>query len=105
MKISNFIQEEYQNIKLFNQFNHPKGIIFDKLANQIFQNLNLPTIEESLDSTTGLDGIMVPCYKSTYKQLGLKFTENFSQYSTVEGPKEQDEVVYKFINFYKTIDK
>lgn len=105
LKIADYIEENYKNIKLFNQFNHPKGIIFDKLANQIFDILNIPNIAELIESKTGLDGIMTPVYKSTYKQLDLTFEEDFSLYSTVFGPMQQDNVVYKFLELYKTIDK
>ncbi|MBU4109816.1 hypothetical protein KJ988_02320, partial [bacterium] len=66
-KISNYILHNYTKIKLFNIFNHPKGIIFDHIANQVFTLLKMPTIEESLLSETYLDSksIIAPIYPST----------------------------------------
>ena len=105
IKITDFIEAEYKNIKLFNQFNHPKGIIFDHLANQVFKQLGISEINESIHSRTGLDGIMSPMYRSTYKNLGLLFEEDFSTYTTTKGILKQDRVIEEFYTYYRTIDK
>lgn len=104
VKIAPFIEKMYRDVKLFNQFNHPKGIVFDYLANQIFDILNLPHIEISVQSK-GVDGIGSPIYRSTYRNLGLTFEENFDTYKTREGTLSQEEVVNAFFKFYATIDR
>ena len=105
VKISNFIEQNFKDIKLFNQFNHPKGIVFDHIANIIFNILDLDTIEESIHSRTSLDGIMTPIYRSTYKNLDLTFKEDFLTYSTVKGKLQQDEVISEFLKTYKLLNK
>lgn len=105
VKVAPFIEKEYQNIKLFNQFNHPKGIVFDYLANQILEKLNIPVKPLDKNHKTGLDGIMSPIYRSTYKNLNLKFEEDFYTYSTVKGHMHQEEVIREFFNLYRTLDK
>lgn len=105
IKIADFIDNNYKNIKLFNQFNHPKGIVFDYIANQIFEILSMKKIKISVDSSAGLDGIMAPIYKSTYKNLGLLFKEDYTTYGTNKGLLQIDEVVAIFFNTYKSFSK
>lgn len=106
ISISTFIENNYKKIKLFNQFNHPKGIVFDNIANQVFDLLSIKRIEESTLSRTHLDArIATPIYRSTYKNLELTFDENFTTYNTINGILQQDEVVTEFFKYYKNVDK
>lgn len=105
IKIADYISNNYQEIKLFNQFNHPKGIVFDYIANQILDTLGFEKIKESIESRTSLDWIMTPIYRSTYKNLNLNFEEDFDMYSTVKGMLHIDEVIYEWYKFYDTIDR
>ncbi|MDH3349607.1 MAG: WcbI family polysaccharide biosynthesis putative acetyltransferase [Desulfobulbaceae bacterium] len=102
IKISDFIRGNYKKVKLFNQFNHPKRVVFKYISEQILEKIGFenPCIDEAGDSH--LDGIMTPIYRSTYKNLQCKFNEEYSIYSGLNNPRlTQLEVVKSFFAFYQ----
>lgn len=104
--ISEFIEDNYKTIKLFNQFNHPRKPVFNYLATKIFQELGIAFLKEEFSNRTGLDGTCVPLQKSTYRNLGIEFQENFKSYRV--SPKEemvQEDVVRAFYQAYEGVDK
>jgi len=101
IKITNFIQENFNKEKLFNQFNHPKKSVFKYIASKIFKIIGI-NIDSFVFSEKGhLDVISTPIYKSTHTNLDLGFDEDFDLYHGLEGPLNQNEVVTKFCSLYK----
>lgn len=104
--ISDYIKNNYKSKKLFLLFNHPVGVLFDHLANRILHVLELDKIPENILSTTSLDdGMITPVYTSTYKNLDLKFDEDFMTYKTNRGFLQQDEVVSEFYKSFSSYNK
>jgi len=102
MPLSGFIEKNYQQVKLFNQFNHPKRIVFKYLAEGILDRCGIssPLISDVGDAH--LDAIESPIYRSTYKHLNLQFTEDFDVYRGVaELESSQQAVVSAFFDFYR----
>jgi len=106
IKIADFLDENFASAKLFSTFNHPKGIVFDHVANVILELLGMEKINISSKSKTALDNLVdVPVYKSTYKNLNMTFEEDFSTYKVVGKKIPIDEVVTGLVNTYKQLDE
>ncbi len=106
IRLSDYIKNNYKKEKLFNQFNHPKRIVFEFLTREILNRLLVTkTTFISLKSKDYLGGITAPVYPSTLKNLELEFKEEFMLYSGVGGKKSQEEVVHDFYKVYKIIGK
>lgn len=102
--ISDYIEKNFKKRKLFNQFNHPTREVFEFISNQILKKIGMEESEYHSDQGY-LDGLIVPIYQSTYKNLGLQFIEDFNAYETWSGHSlNQRDIVFEFYDFYKTID-
>jgi hypothetical protein len=100
--ISEFIRENYQRIKLFNQFNHPKRAVFKYIAESIMQKLGIASHFIDEEGPSHLDKIMTPIYRSTHKNLKLEFEEDFECYNGLNAKGESQKVVIsEFFKFYK----
>ena len=105
IKVSEYIRKNYMKEKLFNQFNHPKRVIFEFLTKSILERIGINNVV-SLSSIGYLDGTSTPIYPSTLKNLELEFDEigNDKLYFGIGGEIKQEDVVSKFYELYTTID-
>lgn len=105
IKLSDFIEDNYRHIKLFNTFNHPNKDIFRYTAESIMREIGIENYSINPNDASNLDNISAPVHKSTYKNLKLDFQENFNNYNTLkEQGKSQKEVVSEFFKFYKRLN-
>lgn len=103
--LSDYIEENYQRYKLFNQFNHPRRILFKYLGEKVLERLEVEDSHIELDGIGYLDRISTPVYRSVYDGLGLEFEENFELYNTFQSVAvAQNDVVKGFFDCYKRID-
>jgi Polysaccharide biosynthesis enzyme WcbI len=103
--ISEFIEQNYQKMRLFNQFNHPKRMVFKYLADCILSRCNMSSPFVSEIGEPPMVDIEPPIYRSTYKNLDLQFSEDFDTYRPVsQVGLTQQTVVTEFFNFYKQQD-
>jgi hypothetical protein len=108
IRVSAYIEENYKNKRLFNQFNHPKRDLFVHLCQKILEKIDVDNSEYSsltLGKKSYLDGIITPIYRSTYKNLELSFGSDFDNYSVNKSKLELCDVVNRFYQFYQHIDK
>jgi len=107
ISISNYIEENFRNKKLFNQFNHPTRKIFEFISNQIIERLSIEQIAYDTSSQRGyLDAIITPIYRSTYHSLGLRFEEDFETYWTVDSKQyAQAKIIDQFYRLYNQMDR
>lgn len=105
IKVSDFIKNNYKNIKLFPHFQHPIDMVTIHIVNQILKILSLDPIEEPHSDKIFSSNVSTPIYRSTYKNLGLTFKEDFNTYQTTKGFIQQDEVLSEFFKTYKNLDK
>lgn len=100
--VSGFIEKNYKNYKLFNQFNHPKRIIFKHVSESILLKIGMSDYSISPLGDSHLDMIMTPIYRSTYKNLKLKFREDFETYGAKNNLiLKQKEIIRKLYDFYR----
>lgn len=105
IKISGFIEENYRRIKLFNQFNHPKRVVFKHVAESIMKKLGIKDFAIDKEGASHLDRIMTPIYRSTYKNLELEFEEDFESYNALNGKGiNQKDVISEFFKFYNLLN-
>jgi hypothetical protein len=105
IKVSSFIRDNFKFKKLFNQFNHPKRIVFKYIAEKILQGIGIRDYYIEEPGVGHLDGIMTPIYKSTYKNLNLQFNEDFETYNGLgQMGLKQREVIKGFFDFYRDKD-
>lgn len=80
LKISKFIQDNYQAVRLFHAPNHPANIIGLELANQILERLGMAPISQIYPQEK-FANYQLPIYPSTIQLLDLKFAEKRSKYT------------------------
>jgi hypothetical protein len=103
IKLSEFIETNYKNKKLFNQFNHPKRDVLRFVAESILTKIDIENYKIEPQGKGYLDVIMTPIYRSTYNNLKLKFEEDFNIYNGLNNSRlTQEDVVYRFFKFYKS---
>ena len=79
IKISGFIRDNYKNYRLFHSFNHPSNQIISYIAERIFECLDIPLRKLEFEIIPNLlSRINFPVYKSTDKNLNLRFEESFT---------------------------
>lgn len=102
IKVSGVIRENYRRIKMFNQFNHPRRVVFKHIAESIMRKIGIINFYIDECGPSRLDKIMTPVYRSTYKNLKLEFEEDFECYNGLSGKgKKQRDVISEFFEFYK----
>ncbi len=104
MKGSDLIEENYKNVRLFNQFNHPSRaffkLFFDRLAEYpMLSGLN----RLELAGEDYLDHIKCPLYPSTVENLKLNY-ENPLEYNCISGALNTAAVVKRFYHDYTNTD-
>ena len=105
IRISRFIRDNFRQVKLFNQFNHPTRIVLVHIAEQILKSLGISDWGIPREGKGYLDKVSVPVYRSTYRNLRLEFDEAFSEYtSNLHGALSTLEVVNAFFEHYSTYD-
>ncbi|MBN0989321.1 WcbI family polysaccharide biosynthesis putative acetyltransferase [Amphritea pacifica] len=104
IRVSDFIEQNYKAEKLFNQFNHPKRSIFKYVSECVLERIGVLSSFIDENGPSHLDAIVTPVYKSTYKNLGLSFSEDFNGYKAASQDKHQRQVISEFFDFYKTKD-
>lgn len=103
--ISEFVEENYKTIKLFNQFNHPKKPVFVYLVQKILSALQIAFSLDEFSPTTGLDATSVPVQKSTYDNLGFSFREDFESYRiSPTRLMSQENIVREYYKTYEAVD-
>jgi hypothetical protein len=108
LRVSAYIEKNYKNKRLFNQFNHPKRDLFVHLCQKILEKINLDSSDGTaleLNKKSYLDGIVTPIYRSTYKNLDLCFEDDFDTYRAGNNKFELCEVVSQFYQFYLSVKK
>lgn len=104
--VSNFILRNFRFQKLFNQFNHPTRDIFVFLAKAIFRKLKLEKDSIEDFGISYSDEIVVPVYRSTHRNLKLKFSENFNTYQSILNKNlSQWKLIEQFYAFYKQLNQ
>lgn len=105
IKITQFLRDNYRREKLFNQFNHPKRPVLKYIAEKILTKIGSQNPLLAEIGPSHMDEIMTPIYKSTYKNLELKFDEDFYAYNGTGNTRlSQPEVVRNFYDFYRQHD-
>lgn len=103
IRLSEYIEANYKNRKLSNQFNHPKRDVFCFFAESILVKIDTENYKIEPQGSDYLDMIMTPIYRSTYKNLELTFEEDFNIYNGLNNSRlTQEDVVYRFFDYYKT---
>ncbi len=106
IKVSNFIEENYRNEKLFFQFNHPSRVLLKFVATSILKQLGIEDCAIPDEGEEHLNAISTPVYLSSYKNLELGFKEDHRTYKTKEmGVVDQAKVVEGFFDAYRSQDK
>ena len=98
ISISDFIEQNYQQQKLFHTFNHPGVVLLSYLANCIVELLDIP-INEGLQQSEVLYFTAFPIYPSVAKALKLEFTSQ-PQYSIRGETLSLKQAVTLFFDFY-----
>ena len=80
LKISKFIKDNYQYIRLFHAPNHPANAIGFNLANQILEKLEMAPISQIYPQEKFAD-YQLPIYPSVTKILDLKFANKENNYT------------------------
>ncbi len=104
IRISDFIREHYKDHKLFNQQNHPRGILMNDVIRRIMEYLGLEW-HVPKRSVGFQDTIQVPLYVSTYKNLECRFEEDFDVYKSGKKNLSQREVFETYYAAYGKMDK
>ena len=99
ISISDFIEQNYQQQKLFHTFNHPGVVLLSYLANCILEILEIPVNKQSQQSEV-LDFTAFPIYPSVAKALKLEFATK-PQYSIKGETLSLAETVTLFFDFYR----
>ncbi len=99
VSISDFIEQNYREQKLFHTLNHPGVLVLSYLANGILELLEIPVNNQSSQSEV-LDFTAFPIYPSVAKALKLEFTIK-PQYSIKGETLSLVEAVTLFFDFYK----
>lgn len=105
IKVSFFIEKNYQRIKLFPHFSHPIGLVYIYIVNQILELLSIGELLKPDLNIPYPQNVTAPIYRSTYKNLNLMFEEDFITYKTRYGFLQQDQVVHEFYKTYNTLRK
>ncbi len=105
IKISAFVKEHYKSAYLFPHFQHPIDIVSVYIVNKILKSLSLIPIQEDNFEKIFSSNVSTPIYKSTYQNLECTFKVNFTKYQTINGYREQDEVVRELFKTYDMLDK
>lgn len=104
IKVSSFIKNNYKKERLFNQFNHPRRLVFEFVAKEILGRLGILHADFS-SSKEYIKGVFSPIYPSIMSNLELNFSEVNALYSNGAESLTQEEVINKFFDLYKTMDK
>ena len=87
LKISKFIKDNYQYIRLFHTPNHPTNVIGFNLANQILVKLGMEPISQ-IYSPEKFANYQLPIYHSIIKLLNLKFVNENNKYTVTFSDKQ-----------------
>ena len=100
--IADHIRKEYRKRRLFTQFNHPTRPLLKYLADSMLKKLGFGDDTISAEGRTYLAAIKVPIYRSTYRNLGLAFPEDFDAYIGAGHVKlKQRQVIEEMYAFYR----
>lgn len=105
IQVSYFIEKNFQKEKLFNQYNHPGGKIFEHISQFILKSLDIDSNDNNESDKDGIDRVIVPVLKSTYNNLKLEFKEDFNNFKINDEVKSLEDVVTSFFETYKNLDK
>ena len=97
--ISDFIEQNYRQQKLFHTINHPGVVLLTYIANCILKLLEIPPNNQSPKSEA-LDFTAFPIYPSVAKALELEFTSQ-PQYSIKGETLSLVDAVTLFFDFYR----
>lgn len=101
---SDIIENNYQDQRMFHQFNHPSRFSMYKLWERVSRKGGLQEVEFSLEGDDYLEGITCPIYPSTHSSLGLKFA-NDQVFKVPSGDKTWEEVVDRCYYDYSGLDR
>ncbi len=107
LQVADFIRENYKSHRLFTQLNHPRRALFEFLARRIFSTINMQSAPLLSDRPGYLDTEgATPMYRSTYKNLDLRFEEDFEHYSVINNQKlDTEQVIASFYEYYRSFDR
>ena len=108
LKVSGYIDQNYQVKKLFYQFNHPSSDLFVYIRDAILNKVGIADeaeIPPERYKKNYLSGINAPIYQSTYNHLGLQFKQSSTKYVVKNNAIELEDMVGQFYGFYQSLNK
>ena len=103
IKISDYIESNFQKKRLFNTFNHPATPLLFEVTNRILNYLKLPN-DIIHPKKELLNDVIFPIYKSTQKNLELEFSEPIT-YKMKKRKYSYEEILSLYVNYYTNVLK
>ncbi len=103
--VSNFIQENAKSYRLFRQFNRPTPYLFEYIATEILNKLNV-VVDDCFKPDSYLNSAQYPILNSIRNNLGIVFEDDSTgMVSSVGLSMCYSDVLSSYYEFYSGFDK